>query len=71
MLLFLGEEIFIYIFDSEFIEVIYKTENFMHLTGVDSKKLKSQKFYEKTKYGTLKRNQNMHSVFQIILYHLI
>lgn len=48
---------FLYIFDSDFIEMIYKTENFMHLTGVDSRKLKSQKFYEKTKDGTLKRNQ--------------
>ena len=48
---------FLYIFDEQFIEVIYKTENFMHLTGIDSKKLKSQKFYEKTKDGTLKRNQ--------------
>lgn len=28
---------FLYIFDEQFIEVIYKTENFMHLTGIDSK----------------------------------
>lgn len=48
---------FLYIFDEQFIEVIYKTENFMHLTGIDSKKLKSQKFYEKTKDGTLKGNE--------------
>ncbi len=47
---------FLYIFGNEFIEVIYKTENFMHLTGIDSKKLKPQKFYDKTKDKTLKRN---------------
>lgn len=48
---------FIYIFNDEFIEVIYKTENFMHLTGVDSKVLKPNKFYNIAKNKKLKRNQ--------------
>lgn len=47
---------FLYIFGDQCIELIYKTENFMHLTGVGSKKLDSKKFYEKTKDKTLKRN---------------
>lgn len=47
---------FLYIFNDEFIEVIYKTENFMHLTGIGSNKLKPEKFYVKTKDRQLKRN---------------
>ena len=48
---------FLYIFDDSFIEVIFKTESFMHLTGVDSKSLKPEKFYERAKDKTLKRYQ--------------
>lgn len=47
---------FLYIFDDSFIEVIFKVESFMHLTGVSSKKLNPVKFYERAKDKKLKRN---------------
>lgn len=36
---------FMYVFDDRYIEVIYKTENFKHLTGVDSS-LSARAFYK-------------------------
>lgn len=47
---------FLYIFDDKCIEVIFKIESFMHLTGVDSKSLRPKEFYKKAKDKTLKRN---------------
>ncbi len=35
---------FMYVFDGRYIEVIYKTENFRHLTGVDTP-LSAKRFY--------------------------
>mgnify|MGYP004503477535 CR=1 FL=1 len=53
---FIGKK-FLYVFGNEYIEVRYKVENFMHLTGTDSRKLNAVKFYEKSKDRHLKRNQ--------------
>lgn len=36
---------FLYVFDQRFIEVLYKAQNFKHLTGVDSR-LSARDFYK-------------------------
>ncbi|HAP02951.1 MAG TPA: hypothetical protein DCQ87_02825 [Lachnospiraceae bacterium] len=43
---------FLYIFDNRYIEVIYKTNNFKHLTGVESE-LSAKDFFKLAKRGKL------------------
>lgn len=47
---------FLYAFDGRFIEVIYKAQNFRHLTGVDTA-LSAKRFYQNAVNGTLQANQ--------------
>ena len=47
---------FMYIFDNRFIEVIYKSENFKHMTGVESS-LSAKRFYSLAVNNRLKANQ--------------
>lgn len=47
---------FLYVFDGRFIEVIYKTQNFRHLTGVDTD-LPAKRFYQNAVNRTLQANQ--------------
>lgn len=47
---------FIYVFDSRYIEVIYKAQNFKHLTGVESY-LSAKRFYSSAVNDTLQTNQ--------------
>ena len=47
---------FMYVFDSRFIEVAYRAENFKHLTGVDSR-LSAKNFYQLAKSGKLAASQ--------------
>lgn len=47
---------FIYIFDGRYIEVIYKAQNFKHLTGVESL-LSAKRFYSNAVNDTLQADQ--------------
>lgn len=47
---------FMYVFDGRYIEVIYKTQNFKHLTGVDTK-LSAKRFYHDAVKGILREEQ--------------
>lgn len=47
---------FLYVFDGRFIEVIYKAQNFKHLTGVESG-LSAKRFYSAALHHTLQENQ--------------
>lgn len=47
---------FLYVFDGRYIEVIYKSENFRHLTGVETK-LSAKSFYSKSVQRILSANQ--------------
>ena len=47
---------FMYVFDKRFIEVIYKKDNFLHFTGVDSK-LSAGQFFKLAKQGKLGASQ--------------
>lgn len=47
---------FLYVFDGRYIEVIYKAQNFRHLTGVESK-LIAKRFYDNAVKNTLQSNQ--------------
>ncbi|MCD8105877.1 MAG: PBECR4 domain-containing protein [Lachnospiraceae bacterium] len=47
---------FMYVFEDRYIEVIYKAENFRHLTGVDTK-LSAQQFYKYAVSGKLEASQ--------------
>ncbi|MCD8002303.1 MAG: PBECR4 domain-containing protein [Clostridia bacterium] len=47
---------FMYVFDNRYIEVIYKAENFRHLTGVDTN-LSAKRFYDYAVRGTLSASQ--------------
>ncbi|MCD8153530.1 MAG: PBECR4 domain-containing protein [Clostridiales bacterium] len=47
---------FMYVFDDRYIEVIYKAENFRHLTGVDTK-LSAKQFYDYARKGKLSASQ--------------
>ncbi len=48
--------VFLYVFDGHFIEVIFRKEDFLHLTGVDTK-LSSKDFYKNALRGYLQANQ--------------
>ena len=47
---------FLYVFDGRYIEVIYKAQNFRHLTGVESK-LTAKRFYNDAVKNALQSNQ--------------
>ncbi|MCD7824547.1 MAG: PBECR4 domain-containing protein [Clostridiaceae bacterium] len=47
---------FMYVFDERYIEVIFKTENFKHLTGVDTN-LSAKQFYKYAVKGQLAASQ--------------
>lgn len=47
---------FLYVFDGRYIEVIYKAQNFKHLTGVESP-LSAKRFYSNALHGQLEANQ--------------
>lgn len=47
---------FLYVFENKYIEVIYRTKDFMHLTGVDSS-LSAAAFYREAIHGRLRHNQ--------------
>ncbi len=47
---------FLYVFDNRYIEVMFKTKDFKHLTGVDTN-LSAQDFYKKAHTGTLQTSQ--------------
>ncbi len=47
---------FLYVFDGRYIEVIYKSENFRHLTGVETN-LSAKSFYSKAVQRILRENQ--------------
>ena len=47
---------FLYVYGNEFFEVLFLTDRFLHLTGVESK-LKAKDFYNKAKDGTLDAKQ--------------
>ena len=47
---------FMYVFDGRYIEVIYKIQNFRHLTGVDTK-LSAKRFYHDAVNGVLREEQ--------------
>lgn len=47
---------YMYIFDNRYIEVIYRTRDFLHLTGVDTK-LSAKDFYKEAVRGTLRDTQ--------------
>ena len=47
---------FLYVFDGRSIEVIYKAQNFRHLTGVDTG-LPAKRFYQNAVNRTLQQNQ--------------
>lgn len=47
---------FMYVFDERYIEVIFKAENFRHLTGVETK-LSAKSFYDYARKGKLSANQ--------------
>jgi len=48
--------IFMYVFENRYIEVIYRSRDFLHLTGVDTN-LSAESFYKKAVEGTLRSNQ--------------
>lgn len=52
----LAGRIFLYVIGEEYFEVVFQTDCFMHLTGVNSI-LNAQDFYEKSKDSTLNSNQ--------------
>lgn len=47
---------FLYVFDNKYIEVMFKTKDFRHLTGVDTA-LSAQEFYKKSYQGKLQASQ--------------
>lgn len=47
---------FLYVFDGRYIEVIYKSENFRHLTGVDTN-VPAKRFYKLAVQNKLESNQ--------------
>ncbi|MBQ8296489.1 MAG: hypothetical protein IJX77_01755 [Ruminococcus sp.] len=47
---------FLYVFEGQYIEVMFKTKDFKHLTGVDSK-LSAQEFYKKAVKKELQSSQ--------------
>ena len=47
---------YLYIFDNRYIEVVYRTKDFLHLTGVNSS-LSAKAFYKEASQGTLKHTQ--------------
>ncbi len=47
---------FMYVFDGRYIEVIFKAQNFRHLTGVDTK-LSAKRFYDYSVTGILEASQ--------------
>lgn len=47
---------FLYVFDGRFIEVLYKADNFRHLTGVDTT-LSARRFYQYAVSGKLSASQ--------------
>lgn len=47
---------FLYAFDGRFIEVIYKAQNFRHLTGVETS-LSAKRFYQSAVHNQLQTNQ--------------
>lgn len=53
---FLVGKSFMYVFDDRYIEVIYKTVNFKHLTGVDSH-LPANQFFKLASKGKLAASQ--------------
>lgn len=52
----LAGKVFLYVVGTESFEVAFKTDRFMHLTGVNST-LSAQKFYDKSKNSTLTTQQ--------------
>lgn len=47
---------YLYVFDNRYIEVVYRTKDFLHLTGVNSS-LSAKAFYKEATQGTLKHTQ--------------
>jgi len=52
----LAGKVFLYVTGKEYFEVVFQTDRFMHLTGVDSS-LSAQNFYEKAKDSRLTTGQ--------------
>lgn len=52
----LAGKTFLYVYGDEFFEVLFLTDRFLHLTGVESR-LKAKDFYQKSKDGVLDANQ--------------
>lgn len=52
----LAGKVFLYVVGNDYFEVVFQTDRFMHLTGVNSK-LNAQDFYEKAKNSTLSTGQ--------------
>lgn len=52
----LAGRVFLYVIGEEYFEVVFQTDCFMHLTGVDST-LKAQAFYEKSKNSVITTKQ--------------
>lgn len=53
---YLAGRYYLYIFENQYFEMYYGTENYMHLTGVGTK-LSSSQFYNLAKSGQLQSNQ--------------
>ena len=52
----LAGKTFLYVYGNEYFEVLFMTDRFLHLTGVESR-LKAKDFYQKAKDGVLDANQ--------------
>ena len=52
----LAGKTFLYVYGDEYFEVLFKTDRFLHLTGVETR-LHAGDFYQKAKDGTLDVNQ--------------
>lgn len=65
----LAGKVFLYVYGNEYFEVLFKTDRFLHLTGVVTK-LNAREFYRNAKRGELdngmcaKKHENSHSYIQ-------
>ena len=48
---------FLYVFDNRYIEVLFRTKDFLHLTGVQPIRMSAKEFYRESVNGTLRDTQ--------------
>lgn len=48
---------FLYVFDNRYIEVLFRTKDFLHLTGVQPIRMSAREFYKEAINGTLRDTQ--------------